>query len=368
MTYKNPFTPVFGSEPPLFAGRRQLINSVLNGLANGPGDPYRIVIFTGPRGSGKTVLMGKIAADAEQNGWIAVHVAAEGGMLTEIIAQLQEHAAHLLPAASNSKLSGIQAAGFGVSIEHTAPEDSTWRVEMGRIMDILQEEHVGLLITVDEVVPNEPELIRFVSALQFFIREKRNIAVLFAGLSENVKQLLEDSSITFLRRAFMRELAPLSDADVRTTMKRTIELTEREISPEALEIATSQISGLPFLLQLIGYHIFNQSDMQVITAADAYAGIDDSKVDMDHMIFESTISTLTDVEKSFLLCMAQDDGDSKIANIAQCMHVSSSYVGNYRRKLIDRGIIVSAGRGKLRFAIPMLKDWLRTHSDLSDAF
>ena len=59
MSYKrrNPFTPTFGHEPFAFAGREELIDDVIEGLAEGPGDPNRATIFLGPRGSGKTVLL-----------------------------------------------------------------------------------------------------------------------------------------------------------------------------------------------------------------------------------------------------------------------------------------------------------------------
>jgi hypothetical protein len=68
--YINPFTPTFGSIPMLMAGRDRLISAVLNGLRNGPGDPNRATIFTGARGSGKTVLLTKIANEAAVIGWI----------------------------------------------------------------------------------------------------------------------------------------------------------------------------------------------------------------------------------------------------------------------------------------------------------
>jgi hypothetical protein len=63
----NPFTPTFGSEPVLLAGRERYIDDVLSGLKNRPGDPNRTTIFTEPRGSGKTVLLSRIASEAPRN-------------------------------------------------------------------------------------------------------------------------------------------------------------------------------------------------------------------------------------------------------------------------------------------------------------
>ena len=80
----NPFTPAFGSMPYALAGRGELIDDVLEGLANQVGDPNRCTIFIGPRGSGKTVLLRAIARYASVQGWISVSVSAKDGMLDKI--------------------------------------------------------------------------------------------------------------------------------------------------------------------------------------------------------------------------------------------------------------------------------------------
>ena len=84
--YKNPFTPTFGSIPLQLAGRDSVIRDILDGLDNGPGDPNRATIFVGARGSGKTVLLAKIAEEASANGWISANVNAAPDMLDSKIA------------------------------------------------------------------------------------------------------------------------------------------------------------------------------------------------------------------------------------------------------------------------------------------
>lgn len=51
-----------------FAGRDELIDDVIEGLSNQPGDPNRATIFIGTRGSGKTVLLSAIAEEASDMG------------------------------------------------------------------------------------------------------------------------------------------------------------------------------------------------------------------------------------------------------------------------------------------------------------
>ena len=86
---KNPFTPAFGSEPYILAGRDHITDGILGGLSSGLGDPNRASILIGPSGSGKTVLLTKIAFEASQAGWIPASVTAAPGMLLKTLEQIE---------------------------------------------------------------------------------------------------------------------------------------------------------------------------------------------------------------------------------------------------------------------------------------
>lgn len=53
---ENPFKPTAGGEPPLLIGRGKVIRDFEKGLDNGVGAPGRIMLVTGARGTGKTVI------------------------------------------------------------------------------------------------------------------------------------------------------------------------------------------------------------------------------------------------------------------------------------------------------------------------
>ncbi|MDR3305321.1 MAG: ATP-binding protein [Clostridiales Family XIII bacterium] len=357
--YQNPFTPVFGNEPPILAGRDKLISDVLTGLDNPPGDPNRITIFTGPRGSGKTVLLAKIVSEAGGRGFIGVLSAAYPGMLDELREQVAEKAAEFLPKKSGVKLKGAQAAGFGVTIEQAAEAQVGWRTQMSRYLDILAKHDIGLLFAIDEVTANVPEMVQLVSTFQFFIMEKRNVALMMAGLPNNVLQMFRHESISFLRRAFRRKLDPLRIPEVRAVMKKTIELSGRTIEDAALKKAAENTSGMPFLIQLIGYHAFNQSDRKKIISADVDAGIESAREDMESMILDATLFDLSETDIRFLIAMTKDEGESRISDIAARMDADAAYVGIYRRRLIEQGVISPVGRGRIAFNMPMLKFLLK---------
>ena len=70
MQYQNPFKPTAGKMPPVLVGREKVTDDFLEGLANGEGAPGRLMRITGPRGSGKTVLLSELASIAEDEDWL----------------------------------------------------------------------------------------------------------------------------------------------------------------------------------------------------------------------------------------------------------------------------------------------------------
>ena len=53
----NPFKPTAGKRPPILIGRESVIEDFEEGLDNGAGAPGRLMLITGNRGYGKTVLL-----------------------------------------------------------------------------------------------------------------------------------------------------------------------------------------------------------------------------------------------------------------------------------------------------------------------
>ena len=72
MAPPNPFRPSFGNSPPVLAGRDELIEQFAEALDNGPGAPGRATLYTGARGTGKTVMLNEAADVARQRGWLVV--------------------------------------------------------------------------------------------------------------------------------------------------------------------------------------------------------------------------------------------------------------------------------------------------------
>jgi len=359
-TYNNPFTPTFGSIPLELAGRRKIINDILGGLDNQPGDPNRATIFVGARGSGKTVLLAKIAEEASANGWISVNVNARSDMLDEILIQIRDNAKDLLSPESLSYISSISLGGFGISRD-IAPSKSrtTWRSEMTSIIKELNDNGTGLLITIDELSVKIDEVRTVIVAFQHFVRERRNVALIMAGLPHKVSSLLRDDSISFIRRAFQHNLGPINESEVRFSMKKTVESAGRKIEKNALDLAVKSAKGFPFMIQLIGYQMWRLNpELEIISHEDVEEGVALAKIDLERMIFEITFSELSDNDISFLNAMLEDGEYSSVSDIATRMNATPKFIGVYRNRLIEQGVIGSRGYGKVGFELPMFREYL----------
>ena len=359
MRVNNPFTPAFGSEPMVLAGRENILEDILGGLENGPGDPNRSTILIGPRGSGKTVLLTKVADEAAKIGWISARVTASEGMLDSIVEQARKNGKEFLPKNAKTRLTELHAFGIGFSIEAANDSRPSWRMQMTEILELLEEYRIGLLITVDELDVKQEEMVALVRDFQHFVTEKREVALLMAGLPGKALQMFQDKSISFVRRSFQHYLDTIPVSDVKSAIQETVEVSGRRIDANALETAASYTEGFPFLIQLIGYHMWRQSpESKEITISDVTKGMESADEYMERMILDTTVKDLSDKDIAFLLAMLPDPDMSRMADLTARLNAPSSVVGQYRLRLIRQGVIEEYGRGKVRFAIPLLREYL----------
>ena len=215
-------------------------------------------------------------------------------------------------------------------------------------------------MTVDELDAGIDELRTVVSTYQHFVRERRDVAIIMAGLPPKVSNLLRNDSISFLSRAFQHHLEAVEESEVRFSMKKTIELAGRTIDKEALGLAVKNTKGFPFMIQLIGYQMWRQHpEKKSISFRDAEEGIALAQNDLERMIFDITYSELSDKDIAFLTAMLDDNEYSIISDISRRMGVTPKYAGVYRKRLIEHGIISSRGYGKVAFDLPMLREYIQ---------
>ncbi|MDR1118083.1 MAG: ATP-binding protein [Bifidobacteriaceae bacterium] len=357
---RNPFKPSAGSDPPLLVGREALLDGFIESIEDGPGAPGRATIFTGPRGVGKTVMLNAVAERVQAgHQWRVIHETATPGLLERLTARAAALAA---PGGAGRPVTGLTVAGLGgISLAAPAPPvELGLRDALGALLDGLESRGTGLLITLDEVhAPLRDELRQFAAVIQHLAREGRDVAVALAGLPSGVSDLLNDQVTTFLRRAERHVLGDVSLAEVRRAFEQTVTAHGRSITGAALDMASAATGGYPFMIQLVGYHVWRAGTGGGIVLDDARAGVEAARSRLETLVHATAMADLSEVDREFLAAMAQDKDASPVDALAERMGRSASYVSVYRRRLIEAGLIAPAGRGRVRFALPFLGEYLR---------
>ncbi|MEU4388206.1 ATP-binding protein [Promicromonospora sp. NPDC023805] len=351
--------------PPLLVGRDDVLTEFDESVLDGPGAPGRLSILTGARGVGKTVMLLELADHVLREGWVTISETATPGL----VERLMHTVTRTLYELDGSSKPGRQITGFslpgggGLTFSERPAMVVQWREQMGRLLDVLERNGTGLLITVDEVhSAGREELRDLATTYQHLAGEDRDIALVMAGLPSAVSDLLNDDVLTFLRRANRVELHDVDLGDVSEALRTTIESEGRHITDSALVEATQATGGYPFMIQLVGYHVWRKADGDVIDDAAVAAGVPVARRRLGSLVHATALADLSDVDRTYLVAMAQDDGESSTSTVAQRLRSTPAYAGTYRLRLIDAGMIEPTRRGYVDFALPFLREYLREHA------
>ncbi|MBT1180219.1 ATP-binding protein [Bifidobacterium vespertilionis] len=358
----NPFKPSAGHLPPVLIGREAIMDDFEEGLNNGSGAPGRLMRVTGARGVGKTVMLAEFRRIAEQKGWEVISETASKGLAQRLVDQMQ------------SQSPSVNVMNIGGSLGEVKYERSrmplTLREALSERLDDLDKHHAGLLVTIDEVqAANRNDMVAIATAVQHLTSEDRNLAFVFAGLPSMASKWLNDDVMTFLRRAQPERLGDVPLEEVSQAFADTFHQTGMILKNDALHTATQATAGYPFMIQLVGYHIWriahrNHAEDSTITVTidDAESGVRNALNRLGDTVHGPELDGLSPVDKTYLLAMAQDDGPSSTSTIAERMGKDIKYASMYRMRLIEAQVIQDCGYGRVDFAIPYLRQYLREHA------
>ena len=203
------FSPSFGNRPSYLVGRGSVISTFISGLEQEPGNRDRAMLMLGQRGSGKTVLLWELADRARKLGFVvATPTVASEDMLERIVEKIQEAGEpyankHRLPKLAGGSLSVF---GFSAGLEFTrdVQETKSFQFKLTQPARKLTEQGHGILILIDKLQANSPEIRQLVTAYQELVGERLNVALVMAGLPEAVSATLNDRVLTFFSTAHAR--------------------------------------------------------------------------------------------------------------------------------------------------------------------
>lgn len=156
-------------------------------------------------------------------------------------------------------------------------------------------------MTIDEAVCNDT-MKEFVSLFQIYMRQDLPVFLLMTGLYENIYELQNEKTLTFLYRAPKIELRPLNIGMIAEKYKSIFELTDEEATEMAKETR-----GYPFAFQVLGYLCFkhNTGWHNVLPEFSQY---------LEEYVYEKIWSELSKGDKELLVAMAKTN-DTKVEAI-----------------------------------------------------
>jgi hypothetical protein len=359
---QNPFKPTAGATPPELVGRAGLLDEFEYGLQQGSGAPGLLTIITGSRGIGKTVMLSEAEGIARNHGWAVISRTATPGFLAGVGDDMLRLLDELGDGPPSRKITAFSAAGFGLTTQLPPERAVDWRRTGNELLRLLDAKGTGLVITIDEIhAVDRAEIAQLAADVQHFIRDGLPIGLIFAGLPSAVSDLLNEGVATFLRRADRLNLHEAAIAEVTASYSELFSRGGISISPDLINQAAEATEGYPFLIQLVGYYLWLEADKAgwKLDQTNVQHGIAAAQRRNTLVVVESALSDISDRDREFLDAMAAQDGPSAAGQIGAILKAKPNVISKYRNRLIAAGLIESAGYGKVDFAIPGLRQYLR---------
>jgi hypothetical protein len=356
------FIPAFGNRPDALVGREDVISAFREGLDGSPGNRNRAMMLIGQRGMGKTALLMEMADVAEASEFVTASVLADERMLDEAIHLIQiKGARYVKGRAKGVKSVNASALGFsvGLTFSDNVAKNHGFRIKLSLLCDELAKAGRGVLILVDEVQAGTSEMRELAAAYQHLVGERKNIAIVMAGLPSAISDVLNDDILTFLNRAYKQEIGPLSLSEISVYYASVFHRRGKQINAKLLESAVLATRGYPYLLQLIGYYLLKYTaGAKRIKEEVVELSIHSAKRDLIESIYKPALKPLSEKDLAFLRAMSEDETSSAIADVRQRLGESQAMAQQYRARLIASGVIAPTGRGKLEYTLPYLREYL----------
>jgi hypothetical protein len=386
----SPYRPGYGARPTVMVGREAQLDrarTTLTLVANRRAAATTTLVLTGARGLGKTVTLQEIRDEADARGYVTAQAQLDpvtdsidfvARALGNAVAPfdrgtreaLWRRFTDRLQALSLELNAGVVKVTSGAPAAPRTPEQRLTQRQV--LTDLLVEgarlarahDRTGLVLLLDELQAGDADdLAVLVNSLQdAATTPDAPLAVFAAGLSTTPEKVTAAAS--FAERFDFRALPRLDDAEcVRALVEPALSLNVRW-SDEALEHVVDFARGSPYLIQSCGDEVWNVArpspeDQIGITAARR--GVDNAREGMEHGLFRSRWSKATPAEQLLLVAIAQCADATGIAStraITELTERSTPQLSSARRSLLDKGIIESAGHGKLQFTIAGFDDYV----------
>ena len=347
MQTKNPFNPTFGDVPNIFLDKQKQVDELIQTIQTS--DFARSFFITGVRGSGKTSFLTKISEQLQDDSnCYLIDLINENGILTTLARKLYHQNGSKLSELFDS-LNSISIGGVAIEREKEIPNIE---IMLEELMQSVASKNKYVVITIDEV-SNSKAIQSFAKEFNALKRKKYPIYVIMTGLPDLILDIQNDDKLTFLLRSEKIEMQPLSTQD--------IVFAYQNVFDNNFEVANQMAKrtrGYSYAFQLQGYIYFNY--LQNKQASPSLENLNDIFKQYQTMLFNNAylkiFSGLSDTDRKYLTTIADYP---VFKDAVKAMGKSGSYVSQYRRRMLERHLIIPVNHGEVAYTLPLFKEFIK---------
>ena len=381
----NPYSPGAGNPPPEFSGRDQIIEQADIALDRiKMGRSARGFILYGLRGVGKTVLLNKIALEAEAKHFYVIRIESpeDRSLPAILIPTIRSTLLKISKgeAIKNKLAKAMRAVGgfanalrikytdieIGLNFDKEAGVADSGDLELD-LVDLLTtvgeaaaENNTAIVIAIDELqyIPEE-QLAALITALHRTSQKQLPITMIAAGLPQLLGQMGRAKS--YAERLFeFISVAKLDDVAAKDALCKPAIQENVRYTDNAIQEILRQTHGYPYFLQEWGKHSWNIAEKSPITQQDANRATDAALAELDLSFFRVRFDRLTPAEKKYVRAMAElGAGAHRSGDIASILNKEVSTIAPTRSSLIKKGMIYSPNHGDTAFTVPVFEGFMR---------
>lgn len=379
----NPYAPGAGLQPPELAGRESLIADAAIDMDRVlAGRPAKGLMLLGLRGVGKTVLLNRLRALADEKGFCTIRMEApEGGALPELFTpqlrqalyalDLRQRAGHHLQRAAGvlanfAKAFKVKVGGFEFGVDFAPGEGDTGNLEqdLPRLLVTTakaaaeRQTAVGLFLDDVQYLSSE-ELAAVVVACHEIAQE--NLPFLFIGAGLPQVAALAGKAKSYAERLFdYPDVGSLDRDDAQSALVKPAEAEGVSFESDAVEKILASAQNFPYFIQEWGYQVWNAAPSSPITGDMVRAATPQVVEHLDGSFFRVRFDRLTPLEQKYLRAMAElGPGPHATGQIATTLGATTASVATVRQRLIGKGMVWSQRHGETAFTVPMFDEYMK---------
>ena len=379
----NPYAPGAGLQPPELAGRDRLIEDVTIDMERLLARrPTKGLVLLGLRGVGKTVLLNRLRAFADDKGFETAKIEApEGGALPELLAPelrrilyaldvRQAGGRHLRRAVNVlrgfANAFKVKIGDIEFSVEPAPGEGDSGNLEQDlprllmAVAEAAAERRSAVGLFIDEIqYLSAVELAAVVVACHEIAQ--RNLPLLFIGAGLPQVAALAGRAKSYAERLFdYPEVGALDSDAARAAIVKPAQKEGVSFDDAAVDAILKATQNYPYFIQEWGFQVWNRAPSSPIAREAVADATPDVISHLDGNFFRVRFDRLTALQQKYLRAMAElGPGPHKTGEIAATLGVGAASVATVRQQLVNKGMVWSQRHGETAFTVPLFDSFMK---------